>query len=204
MHKLGVRGNPHPETPASPPTEPIFTSAHAALKFALNFTHGTLKNGVLAGLQGGGGDGRGLGGLDGAAQSGMILAELSCLETVRRRAIEARLSPQTSPCACRSPCCRGSREHRPWAEAIDWLTQYVLVEGLTGTISHHRLRRSLVVRHFVGPKESFLEIANTCGVHRTTASEYYKAVVERLRAEERAGNYEIEDRLKKAGIVPPS
>lgn len=183
-----------------PAIEPVFTSAHAALKFAMNFSHGTLKKSFLAQAQGGGAAGRGLGGLDGAAQAGMIEAELGCLSTVRRNIIVGRFSPPTAPCACKRPCCRGVREHTPWGQAVDYLTEYVLAAGLTGTISHYRLRRALVMRFF-GVRPSFIEIAQACGVHRTTASDYNKAVAEHFKAEERVGFYEIEGRLKKAGIV---
>lgn len=201
MHKLEVRGDSHPQTPPSPPlSEAIFSSAHAALKFALNFTHGTLKKPVLGQLQGGGGNGRGLAGLDGAAQSGMILAELSCLTPVRQRIIEARFAPQTAPCSCRSPCCRGSKDTREWGEAIAWLTEYVLIQGLTASISHYRLRRAVVVRYF-GIHESFPAIAAACGVNKDTACDLNKRVTERFRAEERPAMHEIDGRLKKAGIV---
>jgi hypothetical protein len=199
MEKVESRGKLTPLTPASPP-EPIFTSAHAALKFAFNFSHGTLKKNFLAAAMGGGGSGRGLGGLDGAAQAGMILCELEQLDAVRRRCITARMAPQTEPCSCKSPCCRGYREASEWAAAIEYLTQYVLTEGLTGTKSYHRLRRGVVLRHF-GVKISLIDIAAACSVNRDTASDLNKRVVTRLRDEERIGLHEIDGRLKAAGIV---
>src|SRR5262245_5671313 len=122
-------------------SEPAFTSAHAALKFAFNFSHGTLKRGVLAQMLGGGGSGRGLAGLDGAAQAGMIQCELGALSKIRRSILAAKFAPQHEPCACRSPCCRGYVENRTFGEAIESISEFVLVEGLTGNISHYRLRR---------------------------------------------------------------
>jgi hypothetical protein len=184
-----------------PVAEPIFTSAHAALKFAFNFSHGTLKKSFLATAQGGCIQGRGLAGLDGAAQAGMILAELNAVVTPERRnLIAGRFAPQTAPCSCRSACCCGFRENAVWGQAVDWLTEYVLIERLTGMISHLRLRRTIVMRYF-GVKKSFVAMADACGVHRTTASEYNKAVVERFKREERLGFYEIEGRLKERQIV---
>lgn len=180
---------------------PIFTSVHGALMFAFNFTHGSLKKNALAQAQGGGGSGRGLGGLDGAAQAGMILAEIFTMLELRRRVLEAKFSPQSQPCSCKSACCKGARDTAAWREAIDWLTEYVLREGLTGTISHHRLRRALVVRKFADKPQSFITIADACGVHRVTASQYNKAVVEHLRVVERAAMNEIEGRLKTNGVI---
>lgn len=180
--------------------EPVFRSAHAALVFALNFSHGTLKKSALAQASGGGGSGRGLGGLDGAAQSGMILAELQQLSALRRSVLIAKYASPSAPCACRSSCCRGWRENPQWSEAINYLTEYVLVAGLTGTVSHFRLRRSLVSRYF-GQGATFLTIASSCGVDRHTASGYNKRIVERFRDEQRHALYEIEGLLKQAGIV---
>ena len=201
MEKIESRAKLSPESPPSPPPqEPVFTSAHGALKFATNYVHGTLKKTFLALALGEGRIGRGLSGLDGAAQAGMICLELTNLSPLWRAILIARFTVPTIPCPCHAPCCRGSRENPDWALAVDYLTEYVLVAGLTGTISHHRLRRSLVKRYF-GVRESFVDIADMCGVHRTTASEYNKDVVECFREIERLAFIAIEGRLKQAGIV---
>lgn len=202
MLKTENIGKSGPVTPLSPAAEPLFTSAHAALKFALNFTHGTLKRPALGQLQGGGGNGRGLAGLDGAAQAGMIRAELESLERQRCQVLVAWFTTQSVPCSCRMACCRGFRENAEWAEAVDWLTEFALVERLTGTVSHHRLRRVLVMRVFGVRNPSLSEIATACGVHRDTASDYNKRVDERLKKEQRIGMAEIETRFKERGIVP--
>jgi hypothetical protein len=205
MDKVVSAGKMAPTSPPSPHAAlvepPLFSSSHAALKFAFNFTHGSLKRpsiNVLAGK--GGGSGRGLAGLDGAAQAGMIRAELASLSSVRQRIIEARFAPQSAPCACRSPCCRGARDAVEWADAIAWLTEFVLVEGLTKTISHYRLRRAVVLRYF-GARDSFPAIAAACGINRDTACDLNKRVTERFRPEERGALHALDGRLKKSGIV---
>lgn len=181
-----------------PVAEPIFTSAHSALMFAMNFSHGTLKKNALDQAVRDGG--RGLSGLDGAAQAGMILAELSRLTGLRQHILTARYTVATSPCTCRSPCCSGEMENVAWKESIDWLAEYVLVAGLTGTISHFRLRRCIIRRYF-GVKDPLVSIANACGVHRHTAENHNKAVVEHLRGEERPAFHELQDQLEAVGIV---
>jgi hypothetical protein len=202
MHKLENRGKLTPESPPCPPPagEPLFASAHAALTFAFNFSHGTLKKSFLARAVGTQHADRGLGGLDGAAQAGMILVELTQLTTLRQRLLTARYAPQSAPCSCRASCCRGYRESADWRAAVDYLTEYALVAGLTGTFSHFRLRRALVMRYF-GVKESFVEMAKACGVDRHTASDYNKRVFEHFKAEERPGFHELDGRLKASGIV---
>lgn len=199
--KMESKGKSTPLTPLTPaPDAAVFASAHAALKFAFNFSHGTLKRGTIGALAGGGGNGRGLGGLDGAAQAGMILLELDALSKVGRNIVAARFAPQAEPCGCRSRCCRGYAESQAFVDAVETLTEVILLEGLTGTISHYRLRRAVVLRYF-GVRMSFPEIAAACRVNRDTACDLNKRVVERLKAEEARAMAAIEDRLRRAGIV---
>lgn len=188
--------------------EAVFRTVRGAVMFAMNFTHGTLKQSTLAEMMGGGRVGRGLGGLDGAAQAGMIRAELCRLRQRRMSIMIARCAPATTPCSCRSPCCRGWRENPEWAEAITDLTGYVLEEGLAGTVLHLRLRRAMVGRYFLGKaavvngqKLNLVEIARACGVHVNTASAHHKAIVEHLKLEEQLATYEVEGVLKDAGII---
>lgn len=171
------------QTRVLPQEEPLFASAHGALKFALNYSHGTVKS-TLGQLQGGGRAGRGLVGLDGAAQAGMIQAELSNLPLLHRYIAIARLALPKSECDCSRACCRRWRENPQWSEPIDWLAEHVLLAGLSGSISHHRLRRALVMRYF-GMRENFVDIGKVCGVERHTASEFYKRVAEHFKIEER-------------------
>jgi len=180
--------------------EPVFRTTHGALMFALNFVHGTLKKSALAGMMGAGGSGKDLGGLDGAAQSGMILAELEKLAKVRRMLVVGRMAVATVPCACRAECCRGHRENPAWAEAVNYLAEYALIEGLTGTVSHYHLRRTLVMR-YVGQKVYLVAVAEQCGVNRDTASAHNQKLTERFRQEERLAMYEVDELLKNAGIV---
>lgn len=201
MDKIESRGKLAPLSPPSPPPDPVFPSAHAALKFAMNFTHGSLKKTFLAKAMGTPYGSGGLAGLDGAAQAGMIKSRVALLPTPHRQLIVGKFTLPLSPCACKAPCCGGSRENNAWAHAVNELTEYVLAQGLTGTISHYRLRRALVMR-FLGCRESFISIAQACGIHRTTASEYNKAVAEHFKPLERIAFYDIEGQLKHAGVVP--
>lgn len=213
MNKTEIReveGN-HTQNPRHthrPGDVALFRTVQGALMFALNHAHGSVQKTLLARLMGGGSNGgRGLGGLDGAGQAGMILAELEQLSELHGALLIARYASPALQCACKSPCCKGYRESNLWRAAVEYLTQYVLIEGLTGTISHYRLRRAIVSRYF-GMKASFVDIAKECGVNRDTASSYNAKVVERLRGTKQTKGvevlalYAIEGRLKAAGVVP--
>lgn len=200
MREIEIERKQTPQSPLTPADQPIFKSAHSALKFAMNFSHGTLKKSFLAQAQGGGGVGRGLSGLDGAAQAGMILSEVENLPSVQRCLLIGRLTVPTVPCSCKSQCCKGYRAAPDWDQAVEYLAEYVLIQGLTGTISHLRLRRALVLRYF-GVREKFIDISKACGLHRDTASQYNKAVAEHLSPVEKHAFGEIEGRLKAWGIV---
>ena len=176
--------------------------------FAMNFTHGTLKKtGLAEMMQGGSRAGRGLSGLDGAAQAGMIRASLGKIRQHRRSIMVARCAAPTMPCACKHTCCRGWRENAEWGDAITDLTGYVVEEGLAGTISHLRVRRAIVARYFLGKKSdsagkiNLVEIATLCGVHRNTVSAHNKAIVEHLKIEEQLATYEVEGLLIEAGVI---
>jgi hypothetical protein len=182
--------------------DPLFRSANGALMFALNYTHGGLKRPAITAMmvQTPGRKGKGLGGLDGAAQAGMIQCELGGLSTLRAALLVGRYAVPTAPCSCRSVCCRGWRENPDWKDAVDWLTEYVLRAGLTGNISHHRFRRALVSRHF-GVKDSFITIAAEARVDRNTASRQYRSVHDHLKEQERIARTEIDGMLSARGVV---
>lgn len=178
--------------------DPLFRTHTGALLFALNYTHGGIKAPSLTALMGGTRKGRGLSGLEGAAQAGMIQLELRQLSDVRRALLVGRYAVPRTPCTCRAPCCRGYRENPDWGDAVRWLAEYVL--DFSGVVSHYHFRQALVRRHF-GIRVTFLTMAAECGVHRHTASEQYKKVHEHLKREERVARFEIEGILQGAALV---
>lgn len=181
--------------------DPLFEYVTGALRFALNFTHGTAKESAITQLMGGGRASKGLGGLDGAAQAGMLRQELERLSLAKRSILVVRYAPSSLPCPCERTCCRGWRHNPEWLEAVKALTGIVLVEGLTGTISHYRFRRAMVEKHF-GVRVSFTEMAKVCGISRNTASAQQKKVSEWLKKEEQHARWEFEGLMKEGGVIP--
>jgi len=182
------------------PEDTLFRTARGALLFATNYSHGQTKKPFLAKMVGGGKPGRGLGGLDGAGQAGMILAAMSRLPKEQQALLIARFTTPTTPCSCRSPCCRGFRYEPDWEDAVAFLVEHIGIRGLTGTVSHYRLRRALVLR-YLGQGESFVEVAKQCHVNRDTASARYKKVKEYLGDQEKRAYWELEGHLKDGGVI---
>lgn len=118
--------------------------------------------------------GKGLCGIDGAAQAGMIRREMEELNELERAALIARFAPRSMPCSCRNSCCSGHKINPEWDAAIRILEQGAL-GVLNGRISHHRLRRKIVEQYF-GVKVVLNDLANQCGVHVNTAAEHRKII----------------------------
>ena len=55
------------------------------------------------------GSGAGLAGLDGAAQAGMIRAEVAALGRLHEAVLVARFADRAIPCQCKAACCSGER-----------------------------------------------------------------------------------------------
>lgn len=192
--------------------EALFGSAHAALVFAFNFSGQQYDKSQMARLAATPGRaGKGLGGLDGAAQAGMIRAELAHLPEPLASILIARVAPHFSPCECRHACCSGQKPNQEWVGAILVLTERALSE-LSGHLSHYMLRRGIIEKYF-GTKHNLIDLADECGVHRDTASAHNAKLMRWLKgapgkgsaaavagAESRAWNL-ISDRLIETGMV---
>lgn len=179
--------------------DPLFRSEAGAALFALNYAHGSTKKPSLTALMGGTTRaGRGLGGLDGAGQAGLILVELGRLTTLHLAIVVGRYAVPSRPCPCKALCCRGARENPDWAAAINWLTEYVLAQGLSG--SNIRFRRALVSRHF-GVRENFIALATSVGVERHTPGRHYQNIHKHLDEEERQAKHQMSVILGECGMV---
>ena len=181
----------------------LFRSTNAALSFAFNFTHGQYKSSAMATMMGGppSPQDAAWAGLDGAAQSGMIRAEIDALEPrIRGQILVARFAVRAVPCDCRHACCSGLRPNAEWLLAIAEISELVRTEALAGCSVNFQLRHTLVRRYF-GVHCSLIDAAAAAGVDRDTASAHASRVIGYLKAQEQRARYDIEGRLKAAGIV---
>lgn len=181
--------------------EPLFSSTHAALVFAFNFSHQAYDRPVMNRMADGPKrSGKGLVGLDGAGQAGMIRAAVDALGREEAMVITARFAPRRDRCACRRDCCSGWVPGREWRAAIDHLTEYVLRMALAGTVSHYRVRNGIVRRIF-GDTVNLGELAEHAGVGRDTMGDHAKRIAKHLVGIEGRAMKAIDDKLYTNGIV---
>ncbi|CAJ0784701.1 hypothetical protein R8510_05291 [Ralstonia chuxiongensis] len=107
--------------------EPIFNSTEHALRFAFAFSTQQFGRSAMARMYAPPGSGRGLGGLDGAGQAGMIRASVEKLSPAQQRVLVVRFAPADLPCACGHACCSGHAPNREWAAALEWLADHTAI-----------------------------------------------------------------------------
>lgn len=181
--------------------EPLFSSTHAALVFAFNFSHQAYDRPVMNRMADGPKrSGKGLVGLDGAGQAGMIRAAVDALGREEAMVITARFAPRRDKCECRQPCCSGYVPGREWRAAIDHLTEYVLRMALAGAVSHYRLRNGIVRRHF-GEAVKLVDIAEVADVNRDTVADHAKRIAKHLSGIEGRAMKAIDDKLYTNGVL---
>ena len=181
--------------------EGIFRSAHEAVVFALNFASQQYALSPIAKLMQGGalGSGRGLSGLDGAAQAGMVIAELAKLDYYHAVSLVARCATRQIRCSCSSPCCSGWRDSELWREAISIMTDHAIA-ALAGELSNREVRLASVQKHF-GHKVTIQEIADDAGVHRETAGKQHAKIVGALKGLESRAWQAFSSALESGGML---
>ncbi|MGO4304209.1 DNA-binding protein [Cupriavidus sp. RAF12] len=169
-------------------TEILFTSADSALRFAFSYSTQQYSPTPMARAMRGGnvGTGKGLVGVDGAGQAGMVRCELKDFSDLHLALLVAQFAPSELPCDCTRACCSGNRPNVEWADAISYLTDHT-THLFAGALSHYRLRRTLIERHFGahrdthGKKLTLERLAEQCEIHRQTVSTHHQKLMTYLR-----------------------
>ena len=94
----------------------LFKSTHDALRFAYNFNGDNTVSAHWGGMPKP--TGRGLGGLDGAGEAGNIKRVVESLGGLVTAWAVANYAPNSFPCSCRRPCCKGWRMNDEWESAV--------------------------------------------------------------------------------------
>lgn len=201
-------------------TQQLFRSAHDALVFAYSFEYRSHYprqpiSRLAAPMMSTGSD-AGLGGIDGAAQAGMIKAAVKRLGPLKEAALIARFAPRSRPCTCSAQCCSGKQANQAWEIAIDTLSDYARRTQFSAGSSKPAVIRGCVARYFVpqANREHINSLAARVGVNRDTASDCYRAVsrflggcgAQEKQAQAGVTNQaygEIENHLIEAGVVQP-
>lgn len=198
---------------SSEPIEPLFRNAHEALVYAYNFSHQQYPRSPMFRviLQSRGG--RGLGGLDGAAQARMIKQEVEQLDRLEQAFIVARFAPASVSCDCGRSCCSGKRSNEEWTHAIGVLSLHLKEVVLLGCKTTIDMRVDYLNRFFF-PKNVVYSIdamskehhvaKNTICNHLASVKRFLLG--EKINGAKQAGLEEramtaITDRLEQAGII---
>ena len=164
--------------------EPLFRSAHDALRFAYRFNSNQYSMTAMSKMMCGPvGNGKGLSGLDGAAQAGMITLMVKDLAPTYQASLVARYVDQ---------------EDRRFMEAVNRLTMDSIC-AVSG-ISHRHIRQALIARHF-GHKVNLGEVAQKCDVHRNTIGNHQRVIRDYLRKVEDAAFDRITVSMKEKGLI---
>lgn len=185
-------------------TESLFSSAYSALVFAFNVSRQCYDRPFMNKVASPAiGSGKGLAGLDGAAQAGMIRAEVKALGKLAEAFLIARIAPRSEPCSCRSACCGGSKTNPEWFDAISALSEYARNAALSGTTANGMLRQAYVARYFATKDQrvSLERLAEKHDIDRHTVGSHYSKLSKVFKEIESMVQNSIEDRLREIGIV---
>lgn len=179
----------------------ILKSAKEAMVFALNYSDQQYALSPMAMFlkRDRAGSGRGLKGLDGAGQAGMVWAEITLLPYYQALALIARCTQHRLRCTCGIPCCCGSRPNELWRETTSQLCDYAL-EAVTGHVSNRRLRLASTEKVF-GAKVTLDEVADYVGVSKSTAARQHAKIKDFLRTLEHQGWETLTGALEEKGML---
>ena len=189
---------------------PLFKSAHAAMTFALNYSntsHVERSPVSKASDTHKSSGGKGLVGLDGAAQAGMILAVLKSTGELHEACIISRVSKKKVPCSCGSACCSGHRPNWAWRDSIRFLATEVKLmmdkdreDGKRGVVDNPAMRQAIVAKYF-GEPVRIKELAKACEVTDVTVANHLGRINRILKKLESEAWERLEDKLRQDGIV---
>ena len=166
-------------------SEPLFDSTYAALAFAYRYSTQQYQPTPMARLMRGTiGSGKGLHGLDGAAQAGIIRAEVDKLREFERHAIVARFAAD---------------ERESLAAKLHLIRPAV---ASLGTGVHSRRLVDALVQRYYGKRVHLKDLSEIVGIHPNTMTDRWRCIRRVLNEIEDRGMDMVELRLQEAGLVP--
>ena len=160
-------------------TEPLFKNSYDALVFAFNYSGQQYGKSPMIKITGTHmPSGKGLSGVDGAAQAGFIRAEVAAMGRILEAILIARFAPHTVPCSCRQPCCIGEKPNKEWTEAVAVLADHLRDNVLKSCVTTWDMRVQYIMRQFTkkGDRVSLEEIARRNNVSERTVSTHFGIV----------------------------
>jgi hypothetical protein len=170
----------------------LFKNSHEALTFAFNYSSQQYALSPMSKLMTAGaiGSGKGLVSQDGAAQAGLIRAQVDKLSAEQRACIIGRYSPRFAECQC---C--GSRDKvlQEYQEAISTLGQWA-VSAFTGMSV--RTARECVVRSYFEKTLTIKSIAEKSKIGKSTLYDYRSKIINGLKEIDHAAQVKLGEFLK--------
>ena len=168
----------------------LFGSVEEALTFAFNYSvEQSPRTPMTALVQGGAiGSGKGLYGVDGAAQAAMILNKLDTLPKEQRWVLTVRFAADVQP---ECPCCGRPAQTDEWQDAVDGLAWCVELEGVPKKMRHAMIEKVLCRRG-----HNFKADCEKYGLVLRTLNRQKDVLKVRLTALERKGLDAMRDRLE--------
>ena len=164
-------------------SEPLFRFSTDALMFAFRYSGEQYALSPVAKMMGlRGGSGKGLSGLDGAAQAGMIRDEVGRLNPNERDCIIARYSVNKDGLQAK-------------------INLIPLAASALPTGMHSRRMVDQLVQRYFGKKMAIAELSESFGIERRTMHNRWLDIAKRLRETEDRAGIMIHDRLVSSGLV---
>lgn len=181
--------------------EGIFTSAQEAITFACNYSSQQYAMSPMTKLLQGPvrGSGRGLVGLDGAGQAGMVFAELARIDYWQLAALVTGKIARSERCDCRRSCCRGWKLNPMFEEAVSQLADHVAMT-LTPVPPVKEFRVAVIMKYF-GENVSPLDTAKHLGIPKNAAERHITAIRRCIRELEKNGLTAFSERLDEIGML---
>ena len=153
----------------------VFKSTYTALTFAFNFD-GTNVTTPKIGVQPSG-NGKGLGGLDGAAEAGNIKRIVGECGRYAENIAKARFMPRRIQCSCKRPCCCGWMPNFEWRAAVRDIANEIRAVCFDGRNAYDYQAR-VVGRYFSKEieREKFDDLADAIGFSDRTVRRHFDQV----------------------------
>ncbi|QBR00491.1 hypothetical protein [Paraburkholderia pallida] len=181
--------------------EGIFSSADEAITFACNYSSQQYALSPMAKImqRGAYGSGRGLVGLDGAGQAGMVFAELDRLDYWQMVALVAGKAIRSERCDCTRACCRGWKMTELFREAVFQLADHVAA-ALPVVPPVKEFRVAVIMKYF-GEKVNPMDVAEKLEIPDHAAERHATAIRKCVRELKKNGLTALNERLDEIGML---
>jgi hypothetical protein len=177
-------------------TEPLFTSAHAAVRWALSDERVALQQSSLYRSPG---SGRGLSGFDGAGQAGIIISAVYRMGSPHADLVMADAASVKLPCACRRDCCSGWRSNQVWIDHVNYITAWWIETNEPGCKRPRLVMGCL--RRFFGENISMEAIGKRNAVSKALVVEANGLIVKPLKPLRDAAWARLDEGLTALGLL---